>query len=147
MSVEVDTREIEALLDRLEAEGKREAACVKAAKGLAGRFLRLVTDATPVKTGRLQNGWTGGVKQDPEAYGRRLPVKQSNDAYSVEVTNNVKYAEYVEYGHRVMRKGVQVGYSKPRYFMKGAEQDLESVAPSAIKNEINKYLREVFDGK
>lgn len=154
-SVSVDLEEIENLLKRLEDVGKKEQACKKATKALAGRYLRLVIDETPKgeypkssgkQGGTLKRGWTGGEKKEPEPYAKTLPVKKESDTYEVECVNNTKYASYVEYGHRIMRKGVQVGYVPPRYFMKKATLDMETVAPNAIKYELTKYLKEVFNG-
>ena len=149
----VDVKELEALLQRLEDAGKREEACVKATKDLAGRFLVLVTKETPKKTGYLQLGWVGATKENPNPkekpypYGKKQPVKKENNNYTIVVKNNVEYAAYVEYGHRIMRNKKQIGVAPAKYFVKKSEEAFEPEANGWVKKTLEKYLKGVLDGK
>lgn len=76
-------------------------------KELASRLLTLVTDKTAVITGNLRRGWTGGKSTTPKSYIDSIGIRKEGDTYIIEVTNNVEYAIYYEYGHRT--KTVKVG--------------------------------------
>ena len=158
----VDVKELEALLQRLEDVGKREEACVKATKEVAGRFLERVDKATPVgeypsgsgKTGgTLRAGWVGATKEDPKPkgkpypYGKKQPVSKSGDTYTVDLENKVEYASYVELGHRIIRNKKQIGVVPPKYFVKKTEEAFAPEANGWVKKVLEKYLKGVLDGK
>lgn len=60
-----------------------------------GKLVENIVRKTPVDTGRLRGAW------------RAQPVEYKDGTWILSCSNNVEYAEYVEYGHRwVRRKGV-----------------------------------------
>ena len=142
--VEVDTKDLEDLLKRLEDKGLREQACIKATKGLAGDLHKLVTNATPVKSGHLRRKWT--VE----------PVQKNGDTYSAQVINNVEYASYVNYGHwqEVGRYVPAIGkrlvrpyvLPKKHHFMERSEEKLKSVAVQEARYYVEEYVKKVLDG-
>ncbi len=135
--------------------------CTEVSKELAARLLALVIPRTPVgqypkssgkKGGTLRRGWTSktqadaasrGGSNDAKAYAEALPVRKSGNAYTIEVINPVKYAGYVEFGHRT-RGGD--GWVPGQYFLTLSEQDLERLAPGVIERKLEALLREVFNG-
>ena len=139
----VDVKELEALLQRLEDAGKRADACLKATNDLALRFHNLVTKATPVKTGYLRENWNVEKAQ------------KNGDTYTAQVVTNVKYASYVEYGHRqevgryvpAIGKRLVQPYAPPKYFVKKTEETFEPQANGFVKKTLEKYLQGVLDGK
>ena len=93
------------------------------------------------KGGTLRRGWTAGSR-DAQAYAATLPIDKQGSTYIVEVINPVKYASYVEFGHRT-RGGK--GWVDGQYFLTLSEQDLRSLAPGLIEKKLEKRLREVFN--
>jgi hypothetical protein len=81
-------------------------------RGLAGRVMGRVRALTPVRTGRLARGWSGGGSAAlsagegggaGEAGGPGLVrVEESREVTAVEVENRVPYVGFVEYGTRRM---------------------------------------------
>ena len=158
----VDYRQLQKLRDNL---AKLESVdmdkfCRDMSKELAARLLALVIPRTPVgqypkgsgkKGGTLRRGWTaktdeeaatGGTKVDPKAYANSLPVFKRGRTFYIEVINPVKYASYVEFGHRTR---VGKGWVAGQYFLTLSERDLERVAPAVLEKELEKLLRRVFN--
>jgi hypothetical protein len=92
-------------------------------RGLAGRVLGRVRALTPVRTGRLARGWSGGgsaalsvgegggageaagalMTADQSGGGSGLVrVEETREVTAVEVENRVPYVGFVEYGTRRM---------------------------------------------
>ena len=83
--------------------------CTDTSKELAARLLALVIPRTPLgvypkETGKnggtLRRGWTAGKDTSPRAYAKGLSVEKSGSYYIIRVINPVRYASYVEFGHR-----------------------------------------------
>lgn len=160
-----DFEQIKDLQKRLEALQNTDLNkfCEDASKELAARLLALVIPRTPVgqyasETGKnggtLRRGWTAGKETAPGAYAKSLPVEKSGDYYIIRVTNPVKYASYVEFGHRqtpgrfvpAIGKRLKQGWVNGQYFLTLSEQDLERIAPAVLQKRLDKLLREVFNG-
>jgi hypothetical protein len=76
-------------------------------RGLAGRAMGRVRALTPVRTGRLARGWSGGgsaALSVGEGGGESgsIRVEESREVTAVEVENRVPYVGFVEYGTRRM---------------------------------------------
>ena len=103
--------------------------------------------------GTLRWGWTARTEQEAAgssgkpsadevgAYVSALPVAKAGNEYRIEVINPVKYASYVEFGHRT-RGGK--GWVDGQYFLTLSEQDLRNLAPGLIEKKLEKQLQEVF---
>lgn len=76
--------------------------------------------------GTLQKGWM------------LKPAQKTSTGWKGEFYNNVEYGLYVNFGHRVVRNGVTVGYSPGFFFLEvGVEhmkQNLDRYFASEIKN-------------
>ena len=158
--------ELQELQKRLQKLQKTdlERFCEKTSKELAARLLALVIPRTPVgdypketgkEGGTLRRGWTAGKEETaPGAYAKSLPVEKSGNYYIIRVINPVKYASYVEFGHRqtpgrfvpAIGKRLKSGHVKGQYFLTLSEDDLRRMAPGILERKLNKLLREVFDG-
>jgi hypothetical protein len=65
----------------------------------------------------------------------------------------VKYASYVEFGHRqtpgryvpALGKRLKEGWVDGQYFLTLSEEELERIAPSMLQAKLDKFLREVFN--
>ncbi len=160
----VNYKQLQKLRDNLQKlnDVDLEKFCEDASKRLAARLLQLVIPATPVGTypkgsgkkgGTLRRGWTaateaaatkgsGSGQSRAEAYANSLPVFKQGRNYYIEVVNPVKYASYVEFGHRT--PGGK-GWVPGKYFLTISERKLESVAPAILAKELDALLREAFN--
>lgn len=111
-----------------------------AAKELASRLIAMAKQRTPVDTGQLRRGWTGGVDQSPTAYAFSLPVVRSGDKFIITITNPEHYASYVEFGHRT----VNGGWVEPRYMLTRSEVELEEDLPRLLENMLNTFIGRYF---
>ena len=159
-----DYKELQRLhehLERLQA-ADLEKFCRDVSRELAARLLALAIPRTPVGDyagraapsgkmgGTLRRGWTaqteqsaagGSGSQNARAYAQSLPVTKQGSAYTVEVVNPVRYASYVEFGHRTPGgKGWVAG----QYFLTLSERDLRALAPALVEKRLEARLREVF---
>lgn len=66
----------------------------------AGAFaIEHIQANTPIVTGKLQLGWTGGRARPAIDYARSVPINRSGHNLSITFTNKTQYASWVEYGH------------------------------------------------
>jgi hypothetical protein len=128
-----------------------------ALKGLAARLLSKVVKATPVgyykggeyictmdgrphesaaaegkQGGTLRRGWTVGE------------ITKNGGAYIIEISNNVEYAPYVEYGHRTA-KGT--GWVDGHFMLTVSENELQKDAPGYLGRALERFVREAVNGK
>lgn len=107
--------------------------------------------------GTLLRGWTAGKEIPPSAYktyAKSLPIEKSGDYYIIRVINPVKYASYVEFGHRqtpgryvpAIGKRLKQGWVNGQYFLTVSEDDLKSIAPAMLQKKLDKLLQEAFNG-
>lgn len=116
----------------------------KCCKQLAARLLALVIPETPTGIYPKGSGKTGGtLKRGWNATKKGLQVQKVGSDYVVEVTNEVEYASYVEYGHRT-RGGK--GYVKGKFFLTVSEEKLKTIAPKLLDSELQKELRKIVEG-
>lgn len=128
---------------------------IQAAKDLAGRLLNKVKKRTPVVYGSLRDAWAV------------MPVGKRGDHYTVVVLNNLKYASYVEYGHRQQPgrfipgewQGDRFVYDPDaeggmvlkntwvsgRYMLTISTQELEVQAPAILEKKLYQFLKGCFD--
>lgn len=83
---------------------------------------------TPVDEGLLRNSW------------QITNVSKIGNGYEVILFNNVEYAVYIEYGHRVMSKGEQVGFVKGKFMMTLSMKEIEQQLPRYLKTDFQKWL-------
>lgn len=155
-----DFEELKALADELlEMEKEVNKFCEIAARALARRLLELVRQSTPVgqyppssgkQGGTLHRGWVAETHSEAAAgsglttaaqalqYAQSLEVEKSGHCYIVRVKNPVKYASYVEFGHRTVNGGFVLG----QYFLTSAEAILENEKDRILERELTKYLKE-----
>ena len=172
-----DFAQLKALQERLQELERMDLDkfCEDCSKELAARLLALVIPRTPVgqhpkesgkKGGTLRRGWTVATHEEAEAgsgtpsakkaveYAQSLKVTMSGDTYTIEVVNPVKYASYVEFGHRqkpgryvpALGKKLKSGFVRGQYFLTFSEQELERIAPALLEKKLNAMLKEVFNG-
>lgn len=149
-----DFRQLQALAEKLERLSRVDfdRFCTKAAKDIAGRLLSKVKKRTPVVYGTMRDAWAV------------MPVGHRGDHYTVVVINNLRYASYVEYGHRQQPGRFIPGYwegerfvydpdaeggmvlKEPwvegRFMLTISTQELERQAPAILERKLYKFLKE-----
>lgn len=110
------------------------------AKELAARLLRATIRRTPVgvyppssgkKGGTLRRGWTAGANS--------LHVRHEGSTYVVEISNPVKYAPYVEYGHRTAN---HKGWVEGQFMLTISEAELRGQMNGILQKKIYNFLKE-----
>ena len=113
--------------------------------------------------GTLRRGWTAkneeaaaksGGGMTAKAYAQTLPVTKAGGVYQITVINPVKYASYVEFGHRQkpgryvpqICKRLKRGWVPGKYMLTLSEKDLQTIAPGLLEKRLDAFLREVFNG-
>ena len=137
-------------LERLNGTQKEEflQACCKE---LAARLLQKVIRKTMEysDTGTLVRGWTVDTHEEA-ASGKNVAYKEWCDAvevrkqgntYILNVTNPVKYASYVEYGHRT-KNGA--GWVEGKFTLTVAEAELNAASDGIIAKKLRKFIKEAF---
>lgn len=112
------------------------------------------TPNTGKKGGTLRRGWTsktheeaasGSWKSDSAAaskgaaYANSLQIKHIGNTLVIEIVNPVKYASYVEYGHRTADRK---GWVQGRFMLTISEQEIQNIAPKVLEAKIKKFLGE-----
>lgn len=97
---------------------------------MAERVLARVKPRTPVISGDLKRGWELG---DIRGEGKYL---------SIEILNGMDYATDVEYGHRVVRNGVEIGWAEGRYMLKISIDEIKRQMPARYQSEFKQFCLE-----
>lgn len=154
-----DLKKLQKQLNKIQ-EGNVEAFVDSCAKELAARLLAKVIKRTPVgkypkssgkKGGTLRRGWTSKTHEEAvggsgkssvaagKAYADSLKINHFGNTLVVEIVNPVKYASYVEYGHRTAN---HKGWVQGRFMLTTSEQELENITPKVLESKIKKFLGE-----
>lgn len=129
MGARVDVSELKAFRDKLNnvsLENVERSLCQQ----LANRVIRGAVQRTPVDTGTLKGNY------------RMSALYKTGNGYTVTVYNPIKYAPYVEYGHRTRGGG---GWVEGKYMLTKATEDVDKKAQKiiekAVSNEIARLLQ------
>lgn len=154
-----DMKKLQKQLNKIQ-EGNVEAFIEACAKELAARLLAKVIKRTPVgeypkssgkKGGTLRRGWTSKTHEEAvggsgkgsisagKAYADTLTINHFGNTLVIEIVNPVKYASYVEYGHRTPD---HKGWVQGRFMLTISEQEIQEIAPKVLEAKIKKFLGE-----
>lgn len=99
---------------------------------MAERILARVKrkDRTPVDTGELRRSWELGE------------VQGEGQNISVEILNGMEYATYVEYGHRIVVNGSEVGWYEGRFMLKISIDEVRKQMPLRYEKEFKTFCME-----
>lgn len=122
-------------LDKAVREQRVEQMVQQVLQELGDILLRDVKRKTPVDTGHLRRNWY------------LSKVEKHGEWYDVTVYNNVEYAPYVENGHRIVVKGVTVGFVDGVYMLRIAADELERRMPQLVERKAQDMLLRIFGGK
>lgn len=79
--------------------------------------------------GTLRKGW------DKE-------VRRTSKGYKVDVFNDVYYAPYVNYGHRIVRHGETIGYVKGQYMLENSVKSTQEKINKYYENRMKRIAKE-----
>lgn len=140
----VDISQLKEFKRRLEeAKDGGASKCVEdCCRGLASNLLKHTIGNTPVDSGYLRRGWTGGIdlSNNIPGYVKTIPVHKTSMRCTIKISNPVEYAPYVEHGHR-LRNG---GWVKGRRMLNDAESLINEGKEEYIKRKLEKYLKGVI---
>ena len=96
---------------------------------MANRILARVKrkDRTPVDTGALRNSWS---ISDVNSDGKNI---------FIEIKNPMEYASYVEYGHRIVRNGSEVGWYEGKFMLKISIDEIRKQMPHRFLRQFNAW--------
>lgn len=86
-------------------------------------------DGSGRKGGNLRRNWKTGK------------IKQSGNTVYIEVYNPVKYAPYVEYGHRTKN---HKGWVNGKFMLKTSAEEVQIIADDIIREKMMEYILAVF---
>ena len=99
---------------------------------MAYRAERRIKMRTPVDTGDLRRRWVVGQ------------VTKIGDYYSVEISNNLHYASYVENGHRTGKE--LTGWVEGRFMAKISMKEIERHLPEYLQRKQTEMIEKIFNG-
>lgn len=98
----------------------------------ATRVFQATVKNTPVDTGFLRESWSID------------DVKKKGSVYEIEISNDVEYAAYVEYGHRIVSGGDTLGWKDGVFMLTIAEKNLEKVMDKIFQRKFEKRFKELW---
>lgn len=98
----------------------------------ATRVFQAAVKNTPVDTGFLRESWNID------------DVKKKGSVYEIEISNDVEYAAYVEYGHRIVSGGDTLGWKDGVFMLTIAEKNLEKVMDKIFQRKFEKRFKELW---
>ena len=161
-NVKLDYGELQKLKEQIEKVGTQQQidlfleSCAKelAARLLAKVIKRTITGQYPKGSGKvggtLKRGWTsasheeaasGGNGKNAKAWANSRPVNKVGTDFVIEIINPVKYASYVEFGHRTRN---HKGWVEGHFMLTISEDEIRKAAPRILENKLEKYLKECF---
>lgn len=99
---------------------------------VATRIFQATVKNTPVDTGFLRESWSID------------DVKKKGSVYEIEISNDVEYAAYVEYGHRIVSGGDTLGWKDGVFMLTIAEKNLEKVMDKIFQRKFEKRFKELW---
>lgn len=157
MSGSFNFKEFECFTKQLEKLAKEKDKLFQdAAKELAAILLTLVIEKTPVGNHPAESGMVGGTLKRGWTIQTSLgtmQVSSDGNTYTIEVTNPVDYASYVESGHRqtpgryvpAIGKRLKKRWVAGKFMMRESVEELQKIAPKVLERKIERFLKECLD--
>lgn len=108
---------------------------------------------TPKLGGTLKKGWVVNTQAQAEASKgvpsqaeidskvANTPIRQVGKKRTMYFFNRVHYANYVDKGHRIMRKGRQIGWVKAQNFIRNSENATSREMPRIFEKHMREALK------
>ncbi len=138
---QVDFSELVALRDKFQnLQNIIDDFCIQVTQEISQDFVKAVIAKTPGgHTGALKNNWVSNI------------IKEGN-IYKIEVINPLKYAEFVEFGHRqqpgryvkAIGKRLKKGWVEGKLMLTITERDLQRNLDKIIREKVNAFIMEAL---
>lgn len=138
---QVDFSELVALRDKFQnLQNIIDDFCIQVTQEISQDFVKAVIAKTPSgQTGALKNNWVSNI------------IKEGN-IYKIEVINPLKYAEFVEFGHRqqpgryvkAIGKRLKKGWVEGKLMLTITERDLQRNLDKIIREKVNAFIMEAL---
>ena len=138
---QVDFSELVALRDKFQnLQNIIDDFCIQVTREISQDFVKAVIAKTPGgQTGALKNNWVSNI------------IKEGN-IYKIEVINPLKYAEFVEFGHRqqpgryvkAIGKRLKKGWVEGKLMLTITERDLQRNLDKIIREKVNAFIMEAL---
>ena len=89
----------------------------------------------------MRRGWTAGSKNVKQAIDG-LKITKSGDEYTIEITNPVEYASYVEYRHVTTNRK---GWVRGHFMMTISENEIRKIAPQLLEKRFAEFFGGAFN--
>lgn len=138
---QVDFSELVALRDKFQnLQNIIDDFCIQVTQEISQDFVKAVIAKTPGgQTGALKNNWVSNI------------IKEGN-IYKIEVINPLKYAEFVEFGHRqqpgryvkAIGKRLKKSWVQGKFMLTITERDLQRNLDKIIREKVNAFIMEAL---
>ena len=96
---------------------------------MAERVIAKTKPRTPVDTGALRQAWILG------------DVHRDGNNISVEILNGMEYATFIEYGHKIVRNGIEVGWCNGRFMLTISINEIRNQIPARFAVEWSNFCK------
>lgn len=138
---QVDFSELVALRDKFQnLQNIIDDFCIQVTQEISQDFVKAVIAKTPSgQTGALKNNWVSNI------------IKEGN-IYKIEVINPLKYAEFVEFGHRqqpgryvkAIGKRLKKGWVEGKLMLTITERDLQRNLDEIVREKVDAFIMEAL---
>ncbi len=138
---QVDFSELVALRDKFQnLQNIIDDFCIQVTQEISQDFVKAVIAKTPGgQTGALKNNWVSNI------------IKEGN-IYKIEVINPLKYAEFVEFGHRqqpgryvkAIGKRLKKSWVQGKFMLTLTERDLQRNLDEIIRGKVDAFIMEAL---
>lgn len=136
----ITVKGLDEMLSKLN-EAQTDEFCTQIVKDVSAKLIDGAKKLTPVRTGHLRLGFSGGKNVDGDMFMSAEAVTKMGRVFKYTLINSVEYAPYVEYGHRKPNGGAVEG----RHMLSKAEQQVNAELDSFVSKKAEKYLKEIFE--
>lgn len=124
-------------------------------KGKSGKSKTFMTKAKADHEAMINKYWSGYTGGYLRQNWRAEPVENTGNTYSVKVENPVKYASYVEHGHRqtpgryvpALGKTLKVSWVKGRHMLSDSVDEIDNIKHNLVRDRVEAFLEERLNGK
>ncbi len=138
---QVDFSELVALRDKFQnLQNIIDDFCIQVTQEISQDFVKAVIAKTPGgQTGALKNNWVSNI------------IKEGN-IYKIEVINPLKYAEFVEFGHRqqpgryvkAIGKRLKKSWVQGKFMLTLTERDLQRNLDEIVREKVDAFIMEAL---
>ena len=138
--VKVDYSELEKFLDEMKITSQEFNNFLKDLLLQIG--LRIIALTKKKQAGKIDPKYTAfDTGQMTASWGIAGRIFTSGRDICIELVNGVEYATEIEYGHRIIYNGVEIGYYNGRFMLKTSIDEISSKIPEYYNAEFKKFCR------